>query len=228
MGGCLKYSLLLVNTLCYYSFMIITYQGLEFFKLQVGDLALAMNPPSKDSTIKISRFGADIALSSVRHEDMNGVEEMVYGEKKPFVVQGPGEYEIKEVFIRGLPGVTSYGGKEKINTIYTITLDGIKICFLGAQNSKTLNAETREAIGEVDVLFVPVGGEGVLDPASAYQLAVSFEPKLIIPMHYNEKTLATFLKEGSQQAADMVEKLTIKKKDIEGKQGQIVVLKIAK
>ncbi len=205
--------------------MVITYQGLEFFKLQVGDLVVALNAPSKESSLKVSRFGADIALSSIRHEDMDGGEDLVHGEKKPFVIKGPGEYEIKNVFIKGLPGTSSYGGEQKINTIYTIVFDSMNICFLGAQESKTLTSETIGAIGEVDILFVPIGGEGVLDPASAYQLAVSLEPKLIIPMHYDAKALATFLKEGSQQAADMVEKLTLKRKDIEGKEGEIMVLK---
>jgi len=205
--------------------MVITYQGLEFFKLQVGDLVVGLNAPSKDSDFKISRFGADIALSSIGHEDMDGGAELVYGEKSPFFIKGPGEYEIKNIFIRGLQGISNYGGKEKINTIYFIAIDGMNVCFLGAQSSKTLSAEAKEALGEVDVLFVPIGGDGVLDPASAYQLAVSLEPKIIIPMHYNEKTLATFLKEGSQQAADSVEKLTIKRKDIDSKQGEIIIIK---
>jgi L-ascorbate metabolism protein UlaG (beta-lactamase superfamily) len=207
--------------------MIITYQGLEFFKLQVGDLVLAFNPPSKDSSFKVSRFGADIALSSVNHEDMNGGKDLVHGDKEPFVIAGPGEYEVKNVFIRGLQGVSKYDNEERINTIYSVSLDNMKICFLGAQSSKTLNAETKEAIGETDVLFIPVGGEGVLDPASAYQLAVSLEPKIIIPMHYDKKSLEIFLKEGSQQAADMVEKLTIKRKDIENKEGEIIIVKQA-
>lgn len=205
--------------------MIITYQGLETFKLQVGDLTLALNPPSKDGSHKVSKFGADITLSSLIHENMNGGSDFYFGDKQPFVIQGPGEYEIKGVFIRGLPGVSEYDGEKRINTIYTIGLDSMKVCYLGAQNAKALNSETKEAIGEVDVLFVPIGGEGVLDPASAYQLAVSLEPKIIIPMHYDKKSLETFLKEGSQQAADMVEKLTIKRKDIEGKEGSIIVVK---
>lgn len=205
--------------------MIITYQGLEFFKLQVGDLVVGLNAPSKESSRKISRFGADIALSTVNHPDMNGGEELVYGDKKPFVIKGPGEYEIKNVFIKGLQGVSGYDGEERINTIYNINFDNINICFLGAQESKTLTSQAKEALGEIDLLFVPIGGEGVLDPASAYQLAVSLEPKVIIPMHYDSKTLATFLKEGSQQAADMVEKLTIKRKDIESKEGEIIILK---
>ena len=205
--------------------MIITYLGLETFKLQVGDLTLALNPPSKDSPHKVSKFGADITLSSLVHEDMDGGADFFFGEKKPFIIKGPGEYEVKEVFIKGFQGLSEYDGETRINTIYTILFDNMKLCFLGSQSSRSLSAEAKEGIGEVDVLFVPIGGEGVLDPASAYQLAVSLEPKLIIPMHYDKKSLETFLKEGSQQAADMVEKLTIKRKDIEAKEGEIIVVK---
>ncbi len=205
--------------------MIITYLGLETFKLQVGDTTMALNPPSKDSSHKVSKFGADITLSSLIHEDMDGGEDFSFGEKKPFVIHGPGEYEVKEVFIKGFPGISEYDGEKHINTIYTIVLDNIRVCFLGAQSTKALSPETKEGIGEVDVLIVPIGGNGVLEAAPAHELAVSLEPRIIIPMHYEKKSLETFLKEGSQQAADMVEKLTIKRKDIEGKEGVIIVVK---
>ncbi len=59
--------------------MIITYHGGEFFKVQFGDTVLAFNPISKDSKLKSSRFGADIALVSLNHPDMNGVESRVFG-----------------------------------------------------------------------------------------------------------------------------------------------------
>jgi len=205
--------------------MIITYQGLETFKLQVGDLTLVLNPPSKEGTHKVSKFGSDISLSSLLHENMNGGNDFSHGDKFPFVISGPGEYEVKGVFAQGLPGFSEYDGENRINTIYTIAIDNMRVCYLGAQSSKNLTAETKEAINQVDVLIIPIGGDGVLDPASAYQLAVALEPKIIIPMHYDKKSLETFLKEGSQHAADMVEKLTIKRKDIEGKEGEIIVVK---
>ncbi|MEK7556865.1 MAG: MBL fold metallo-hydrolase, partial [Patescibacteria group bacterium] len=73
--------------------MVITYHGLESFKVQFGDTVLAFNPVSKDSKLKTAKFGADIALISMHHEDMNGAEQVSFGEKKAFVVEGPGEYE---------------------------------------------------------------------------------------------------------------------------------------
>ena len=93
--------------------MIITYFGGEFFKVQFGDKILAFNPISKDSKLKASRFGADIVLVTAHHEDFNGVDQVTHGDKKPFVITGPGEYEVKEVFIKGLPSESKFGAKEK-------------------------------------------------------------------------------------------------------------------
>ena len=203
--------------------MIITWNGTESFKVQLGDNTLAFNPVSKDSKLKSVRFGADIALVSLPHPDMNGVEQVTFGEKQPFVISGPGEYETKNIFIKGLTSHSLYGGKDGLNTIYTVALDGMHLCFLGALDSEP-KKETLEDIDGIDILFVPIGGVGVLDAAHAYKLAVQLEPKIIIPMHYSDgAALKTFLKEGGQNPSAL-EKLTVKRKDIEGKEGEIVVL----
>lgn len=211
--------------------MIITYYGGEFFKVQFGDTTLAFNPISKDSKLKSSRFGADIVLSTTYHSDFNGIEQVSHGEKKPFVISGPGEYEVKEVFIKGLASESRYGQKDSdgalVNTIYTVSLENMNICFLGAINNSELKTETVEALDEIDILFVPIGGEGVLDPVKAYKLAVSLEPKIIIPMHYGDigikDALKAFLKEAGENPKAET-KLTLKKKDLEGKEGDIVLL----
>lgn len=196
-------------------------------KVQFGDTVVAFNPVSKDSSLKTSKFGADVVLSSINHEDMNGVDQISFGEKKPFVITGPGEYETKGIFIKGLPSESGYGGEKRINTVYTLSLEGMNICFLGALNTPELPKETDEAIDEVDILFVPIGGDGVLDSAKAYKLAVSIEPKIIIPIHYGDmgtkEALKNFLKEAGENPAP-VPKLTLKKKDLEGKEAEVVVL----
>lgn len=211
--------------------MIITYFGGEFFKVQFGDTTLAFNPISKDSKLKSSRFGADIVLSSANHIDFNGFEQVTHGEKKPFIISGPGEYEVNSVFIKGLPSESKYDGKDLINTIYTVSLENMNICFLGAINNSELKTETIEALDEIDILFVPIGGEGVLDPVKAYKFAVSLEPKIIIPMHYGDvgiaDSLKTFLKEAGENPKSE-SKLTLKKKDLEGKEGNIIVIDSSK
>ena len=202
--------------------MIISYHGAECFKISQGDLTLALNPISKDSKLKPTRFGADITLITTSDPDFNGRDQTSRGDKESFVIDGPGEYEIKDVFIKGF---LSAGPGKKINMIYMISFEGMNLCFLGALKDPALSTEILEAIEDIDILFVPTGGGEMLDPASAYKLAVSLEPSIIIPMHYTETTLKQFLKEGGETKVESLDKFVVKKKDLEGKEGEIVVLK---
>ena len=208
--------------------MIITYQGVEFFKVQFGDITIAFNPISKDSKFKTTRFMADIALVSLSHPDMNGVENLSYNGKDPFVISGPGEYEVKDVFIKGFGSKSMYDGKERINTIYSVTLENMNICFLGALSDINLSSEVKESLGDVDILFVPIGDNNVLDAAKAEKLSVEIEPKIIIPMHFGDvgvkDALKKYLKEAGEDNVKPIDKLTIKRKDLEGKTSEVVVL----
>lgn len=211
--------------------MIISYQGAQSFKIQFGDMVLAFDPVSKESRLmsgqaklKASSFGADITLISLNHPDMNGKEQTSRGDKKTFVINGPGEYEIQGVFIKGLPSSSEYGGEKKINTIYTVNLENMNLCFLGALADVNIPSETKAALNDIDILFVPIGGEGVLNASEAYKFAVSLESNIIIPMQTDEKSLKAFLKEGEGGEVTPIEKLTIKKKDLESKEGEIIVL----
>ena len=120
--------------------MIITYQGVQSFKVQFGETTLSFDPVSKESKHKAGSFGADIALISVNHEDMNGAGQASRGDKEAFVINGPGEYEVKGVFIKGVASRSNYGNSEKINTIYTVNLEGMNLCFLGALGSTEINS----------------------------------------------------------------------------------------
>lgn len=207
--------------------MVISYMGGECFKISQGNLTLSFNPPSKDSSLKASKFGSDIVLISTDHEDFNGIENASFGDREPFVIQGPGEYEVKEVAVRGFGSETSYGGDKGINTIYGVALEGMNLCFLGALGSSDIPASAKQELDDIDILFLPIGGEGVLDHAAAYKLAVQLGPKAIIPMHYGDigakDALKLFLKEAGE-TTQAIEKLTVKKKDLEGKEGEIIVL----
>ncbi len=218
--------------------MIITHYGRQHFKLQVGDLTFAINPVSKEGKGKVSKYGADVTLITTNHPDYNGKEQTELGSKVPFIIRGAGEYEVQNIFIKGFSTVTklkegnpsspkaSKGQgqqKEYQNTSYVFMIDGIRVTFLGALGSMLL-PEHKEIIDETDLLFIPVGEDGfLLNAYDAYKLAVSLESKLIIPMDYNEQSLPIFLKEAGNEKVDPVEKLTIKKKDIEGKLGEVVL-----
>ena len=205
--------------------MVITYCGMAFTKVQFGDTVVAFNPLGKNADISGPRFGANIALVSLRDKNFNGVDQLSYGDKEPFVVSGPGEYEIQGTYVKG---IASAGPEGKINTIYTVMLEGMTLCHLGALASSELPAGALESIGEVDILFVPVWGDGVLAAADADKVITALEPKLVIPLYKGVKgekdTLELFLKEMGEEKNEAVEKLTLKKKDLEGKESEVVVL----
>ncbi len=198
--------------------MIVTYHGASCFKLQAGDKVLAFDPPSKKSDFKSPRFKADVVFISTDHKDHNGFENISGKEEdreplhggQAFLINGPGEYEIGGMAVYGVGSSTS-------NTIFSLNFDGINICYLGAFEGKEMNSETREALGEVDILFMPTqkGLEKIINKLS---------PKIVIPMGYDKKQLTDFLKEMGSETKP-VEKLTIKKKDLVDKKGEVVVLK---
>ena len=205
--------------------MIITYFGKEFFKIGQGEMVLAFNPVSKSSKTGISaHFGADVALVTTNHPDYNGVEQLSHG-GEPFVIDGPGDYEIKEIFVKGVMSEALIDSKKYINTIYLFTLDSINIAFLGALSDAELSKESHEEINTPDILFIPVGGKGLLDAKSAAKLASSLEPRLIIPMDYDDATLKAFLKELGEEKAELLDKLTLIRKDLDNKEGEVIILK---
>lgn len=206
--------------------MIITYHGGQFVKISQGDTVVAANPFGKGSSYKPIRFGARIGLVSVDHPDYNGVENLSHGDKVPFIISGPGEYEIGGITISGFPSEKRFGKNELLNTIYSLELEGIRLCILGAVSSPDLKSEQIEGIGEVDIIFVPIGGE-FLSPSDAEKIAVTLGAKLVIPLQCEgsgEKELKLFLKEAGAEDAKPVDKLTLKKKDLEGKEGDVVLL----
>ena len=82
--------------------MIVSSHGGQFVKIQSGDTIVAVNPISKSSKLKSVKFGADVGLISQNTPDYNGREEISFGGKTPFVATGSGEYEVKNIFIKGI------------------------------------------------------------------------------------------------------------------------------
>lgn len=205
--------------------MVITYQGGECFKVSFGDTTLAFNPMGKKSKLGSAKFGADVALVSMWHDDFNGVDNATHGAKQPFVVDGPGEYEIGDVTARGFGVATTYDKKERFNTIYQVQMEGMNLVFLGALSDPEIDSKILGELGDIDILFIPIGGGDVLEVPQASKLAVKLEAKLVVPMHYDDKSLKAFLKEEGVNNGKPQDKLTIKKKDLIGLSGEVAVLK---
>jgi hypothetical protein len=209
--------------------MVITYYGGAYFKVVLGDLTLAINPPSKESKMKAPRFGADVVLSSINHPDWNGVESASLGKTEAFVIDGPGNYEVQGILFTGAKSTVTLDKKEYINTVYGFELDGIKIGFVGAVGDEAaLSTEAKEILGSADMIFIPAVAKekesGLFSATDAYKTAVSYSPNIIVPYFYDDVSLDRLLKEGGQEKCEPEDKATLKRRDLDGKEGRILVL----
>lgn len=165
--------------------MDITYLGHSSFKLR-GKSASLVTDPFETNKVGLpfpKHTVADIVTISHEHEDHNAKRAV---EGNPFIISGPGEYEIKGV---GIVGIGVYhddvkGGKRGKNTMYRIEIDGVSLVHLGDLGHE-LSASEVDSLDGVDVLFVPVGGVYTIDPAQASKVVHEIEPMFVIPMHYN-------------------------------------------
>ena len=152
------------------------------------------------------------------------------------VVDSPGEYEASDVSIYGIPmraHIDEQGQKNA--TSYKIVAQDLKILVLGHVHPELSESEL-ERIGTVDVLITPVGGNGfTLDPVGATTLAKEIEPKLIVPVYYDDSTLklpmpAQTLDQALQglgmEPRERTSKLKLKSADF-GETMQLVVLEKA-
>lgn len=189
--------------------MTITYHGHSCFKLK-GKIGTVVTDPY-DGYVGFTPSGlsADIVTISHQHKDHNAVSAVkaTSRREKPFIVDFPGEYEVGGISVFGTKTFhDANGGVERgDNIIFTILLDGITFCHLGDLGHE-LTDEQISAIGAIDVLFIPVGGEFTIDPALAVKVARSLDPSVVIPMHYKTdehtpevfgglKTVQDFMKE---------------------------------
>ncbi len=163
----------------------IQYLGHSCFRLRGRDGIVLCDPYDRSIGLDMGRPTAHIVTVSHTHPDHNNVAAVRPVREKLFVVDGPGEYEISNVLITG---VRTYHDKAKgaqrgFNTIYVIHLDDVVFCHLGDLGHE-LSQQQLEELGNVDVLFVPVGGDETIGPAEAVGVISQIEPRIVIPMHY--------------------------------------------
>lgn len=149
-----------------------------------------------------------------------------------FVIRGPGEYERKQIAIKGtLSYQDSQEGKELgLSTIYTLITEDVSVCHLGALGQGELTSSQIEFIGEPDILIIPVGGQGAFDAKVAVAVANTIEPKIIIPVgfslsnaSYDADPVEKFVKELGLTPQNM-ETLRTNKKQLPMDQTILVVL----
>ncbi len=215
----------------------ITWVGQSCFEIDVApakdvSATIVIDPFDEKIGLKLPNLKADIVLVTHNHPDHNNVK-AVKGE--PFIIDTPGEYEVKGVFVQGISSFHDDAqGKERgTNTIYTIETENIRFCHLGDFGQKELNDEQLEKIGHVDILMIPVGGTYTITSAEAVKVIGQIDPKIVIPMHYALPKLSvdldsveTFLKAMGKNSAEPQDKLTVKSSTLpKDTDMEIVVLK---
>lgn len=134
-------------------------------------------PPVADVT-------ADLLLVTHEHGDHNVVE--VVGGNPVTIRSTAGRFEspVGEVVAIASEHDNVAGTARGPNTIFRFELDGVRVCHLGDFGQHALRPEQHEAIGEVDVLFIPVGGGPTIGGEEAADVVRAIAPRVVVPMHY--------------------------------------------
>lgn len=211
--------------------MTINWYGQACFRLESKDVKLLIDPFSKELGLRVPRMNDTIYLVTHDHYDHNNIGGV---DKKSFVVTGPGEYEKAGVQIVGVQSFhdNEEGIKRGYNTIYVVTIDGIRVCHMGDIGQTQLTDEQLSTIGDIDILMIPVGGIYTVDGKQATKLVSQLQPKIVIPMHYKIKGLKeklddekVFVKEIGMKP-ETVDTFKITKKNLPSEETQLIVFNL--
>lgn len=216
--------------------MIITWYGHSCFKIQTkpqrgsSEVVIFTDPFDKKIGLRPPQGNADIVTVSHSHYDHCNVEAL---KGNPMIIDAPGEYSKKETQIIGIDSFhdNKNGAERGRNTIFVFESEDLKICHLG-DLGHILDEKQLDQIGEIDILMIPVGGVFTVNPREAETTISQLEPKIIIPMHYKIKGLTIDIEDEKKFCDEIggcpkekIDKLNIKKKDLDSFDQKIILMK---
>ena len=207
--------------------MTISYYGEGCFKIQSGETTILTDPANSQSGLTTPRFKADIILKTLTPFPIDS--QLTADDQR--LIYGPGEYNIKEIDILGLANKKE-SAENFLKTIYLIKTESLKLCLLG-HLAEAPEPDIAKHLEEIDILFIPAGGNPFIGQEEAMKLIKNIEPKIVIPSFYKipglkrkSDDLKIFLKEINHGKYEPQEKLIVKKKDLtEIKKTEVIVLK---
>jgi L-ascorbate metabolism protein UlaG (beta-lactamase superfamily) len=209
--------------------MHMTWYGHSCFRLRGRSGTVVTDPYGDELGYSLPRLRADIVTVSHDHPDHASVKAI---RGNPKIIDGPGEYEIKGVFVIGIPSYYEDSPKQPgvRNTVFLLDLDGVTVCHLGDMRRVPTQTQIEE-LGNVDVLLIPVGGGSTLGPAKAAEVVSLLEPKVVVPMHYGTSLLkglklqpvSQFLREMGLKEVAPVDKVNITKSALPS-EAQVMVM----
>lgn len=200
--------------------MTIEWFGKTCFRITAQHATTVIDPFGPTGGLRLPKLNANLLLLTHDQADRS----VVGG--SPFVIDQPGEFEVRQTFIYGLP---ANGAKGRL-TLFFIEAEGISLAHLGNLGHQLSNGELERLEG-VDVLCIPVGGHGVLDAERAAAVISAVEPRIVIPMQFKlpglKETLdgvAGFAKELGVKESESLEKLKLTPKDLPQDSMRVVIL----
>lgn len=211
--------------------MEIKFYGHACFSITHGGITVVTDPFQNEIGLKLPKLKADaitISHNAPPYNNVDGVE----GDPKLF--SWPGEYETKNIHFKLIHSFHNPKEDEEQleNSITVIHWDDISLCHLGAQGTK-LTPEQLEQVGDVDILFVPIGGKDTLEPKKAKEVIEQIEPRIIIPMCYHTEGsklklggLEAFLSVMGAKIEEPLEVFKPKRSEFPEDNSKLIVLKV--
>jgi L-ascorbate metabolism protein UlaG (beta-lactamase superfamily) len=153
----------------------------------------------------IAAEGVDLLLVTHEHIDHNGVEAVAGAPAILRSTAGRLESPIGEVIAIASEHDAEAGTSRGPNTIFVFALDGIRVAHFGDFGQSALRPEQRAAIGEVDLVFLPVGGGPTIGAEGAAAIVADLDPRWVVPMHY--RTARTSFLETEEQFVAAIERV---------------------
>lgn len=215
--------------------MDIYWYGQACFKLKGKNTSVIIDPFDPEFTgLKLPKdLSSDVVLVSHEHRDHNNAGAVVAANGgKPMVFERPGEYEVGGAVITGINSFHDNvnGAERGTNTIFHLLFDNLDIVHLGDLGQAKLTEEQVAAIGQTDILLIPVGDQYTINSKVASDIVSQLEPRIIIPMHYKIEGLKFelegiegFLKEMGAENAVSQPKFSITKEKLPD-EPQVIVL----
>jgi len=212
--------------------MEIKFYGHACFSVTEGGITVVTDPFQEEIGLKMPKLSADAVTVSHNAPPHNNVDAI---EGDPKIFSWPGEYETKGIHFKLIHSFHNpKEDKEQLeNSISVINWGNIRLCHLGAQGTK-LTPEQLEQVGEVDILFVPVGGKGCLEPKKAKEVIEQIEPRVVIPMCYDTSgsklglgDLESFLSVMGAKAEEPIDIFTVKRSELPEENSRLVVLTVS-
>lgn len=182
------------------------------------DVTVVIDPYKPETGTAARSFSPQVAILT------RGEKDLITLSSEPFILSTPGECDIKGVLI------TAIGGNEPGNIMIRLDAEGLSVAHLGL-TTKPLNQKQREVLGDVDILFIPVGGGNGYDIETAVKAVSDIEARIVIPVAHrsdNDPTatpVADFCKAmGVPLTSEPETKVIIKKKDLPTEDTSVIVL----